>query len=283
MRDVFLIVIISCCALVALGRPVFGLLTFVCLGFLNPHSMTWSIGRTFPLSQLVGLSTIIGYFFWSEPKRFPRQREFAFLLALWCVFGVSTLFAIYPSDALVQFKQVSKILLMVVLSISLINTEQRLRSLFYVIALSLGFYGLKAGFFVITSGGSYIVWGPEESFLEANNAIGLALVMNLPLLVYLLKTETRTWLRWIMKAMFLLSYPAIICTYSRGAWLGMVTVTTVLVLRSQHRFRLLAAGGLLALFLLPAAIQLAPEQLVKRYNDLVNYKEESSAQSRFWV
>lgn len=282
MRDVILIAIISSCALVALRRPVFGLLTFVCLGFLNPHSMTWSIGRNFPLSQLVGIGTIVGYLFWSEPKRFPRQREFTLLLVLWALFGVSTVFAFYPDDALERLKAISKIFLMIVLCVSLINTEQRLRSLFYVIALSLGFYGLKAGVFVITSGGGYIVWGPEESFLEANNAIGLALVMNLPLLVYLSKTETRTWLSWIMKAMFLFSYPAIICTYSRGAWLGMIAVTTILVWRSQHRFRFLAVGGVLAIFLLPLAIQLAPEQLVKRYNDLVNYKEESSAQSRFW-
>jgi len=53
----------------------------------------------------------------------------------------------------------------------------------------------------------------------------LALVMNIPLLYYLLKTETITWLRWLIKAMLLFSFPAVVCTYSRGAWLGLAMVT----------------------------------------------------------
>src|SRR5581483_9684515 len=174
------------CALKALYQPVFGLLLFTCLGFLNPHSMTWGIGRTFPFSQLAGITTIVGYLFWSEPKRFPRQQELMLLLALWGMFGISTLFAIYPDKALTPFIRLSKILLMVFLSLSLINTDQRLHLLLRVIAFSLGFYGFKAGIFVILNGGNYLVWGPEDSFLYANNSIGLALAMNIPLLWYLL-------------------------------------------------------------------------------------------------
>src|SRR5919106_1704289 len=236
MRDVVVIAVILICSLIALGRPVFGILVFVCLGLLNPQSFTWGVARDLPLSQLVALGTIGGYVFWSEPKRFPRQRELFLLLALWGIFGFSTLFAIYPQPALTRLIFVSKILLMVFLAISLINTPQRLQWLLQVLALTLGFHGLKGGIFVILSGGEHIVWGPEGSFLEANNAIGLALAMNIPLLIYLLKTETKAWLRWVMIAMLVFSYPAILGTYSRGAWLGLAIVTLLLLLRSKHKF-----------------------------------------------
>jgi len=282
MRDLLVIGVVVICSFIALRRPVFGLLTFVCLGFLNPQSMTWTIGRTFPLSQLVGIGTIVGYLFWSEPKRFPLQRESFLLLALWGMFAVSTLFAIYPDRALDRFMHVSKILLMVFLSMSLINTEQRLHFLLRVIALSLGFYGLKGGIFTILTAGKYMVWGPDNSFLAANNAIGLALAMNIPLLFYFLKIETRPWLRWIIRAMLVFSYPAVVATYSRGAWLGLAIVTALIVLRSKHKLLLGAAAAILMIMILPVLPQFLPQRVLDRYDILVNYEEDSSAQTRLW-
>lgn len=282
MRDILVIGVVVLCSLVALRRPVFGMLAFVCLSLLNPHGMTWGIGRTFPFAQVIAIGTLVGYCFWSEPKRLPRQRESILLLALWGMFGISTLFALYPTIAFERFVFISKILLMVFLSTSLINTEQRLHLLLYVIALSLGFHGVKAGIFSLISGGNYMVFGPDQSFLAANNSIGLALAMNVPLLFYLLKIETRPWLRWIMRAMLALSYPAVICTFSRGAWLGLAAVTAVIVLQSERRFLIVAIAGLLGIVLLPFLLQRAPERLVKRYDDFANYKEEASAQSRLW-
>jgi len=282
MRDLLLIAIVILCSLVALRRPVFGILAFVCLSLLNPHSFTWGMGQTFPFAQLTAMGTIVGYLFWSEPKRFPRQREFKLLLALWGMFGVSTLLAIYPEVTYERFIYVSKILLMVFLSTSLINNEYRLQVLLRVIALTLGFHGLKSGLFAVATGGSHIVWGPENSFLYANNAIGMALTMNIPLLFYLARCEPRRWLRWLMWTMLVFSYPAVVCTFSRGAWLGLALATGLLTLKSKHRLRIIVLTGLVGLLLLPLILQRLPERVVSRYDDLVNYKEEASAQSRFW-
>jgi probable O-glycosylation ligase (exosortase A-associated) len=282
MRDLLLIAVVVLCSLIALRRPVFGMLAFVCLSLLNPHSMTWGIGRTFPFAQLTAIGTIVGYCFWSEPKRFPRQREFWLLLALWGMFGVSTLFAIEPEDALERFMHISKILLMIFLSMSLINNEHRLHLLLRVIALTLGFYGLKSGIFSVISGGSYMVWGPEGSFLAANNAIGMAMVMNIPLLFYGAKMESYWWLRWLMRVMIVFSYPAVICTFSRGAWLGLALVTWLLICKSKHRLRVMTLTGCVGFMLLPFLLSRLPDRVASRYDDLVNYEAESSAQSRFW-
>jgi putative inorganic carbon (HCO3(-)) transporter len=278
MRDILLIGAVLCCSLLALGRPVLGILLFIGLGLGGPQSMTWGVGRTFPLGQLAALGTIGGYVFWSETKKFPRQRELFLLLALWGTFGFSTLFAIYPDKAVERLVYVSKVLLMVFLSTALINTERRVHLLVRVMALSLGFYGLKTGIFAITTGGNLMVYGPEGTFLEANNAIGLALAMNVPLLVYLLKIERHPWLRRLIIAMIGFSYPAVICTFSRGAWIGLAVATALIMLKSRHKVFTIVAAGILVFLLIP----LLPERVVNRYDDLTNYQEESSAQSRFW-
>src|SRR5215813_7999529 len=282
MRDLILIILIGICSLVALRKPTFGMLVFTCLGFLNPHSMTWGIARTFPFSQLTGSCTIIGYLLWSEPKSFHFQRESLLLLGLWCVFLISTNFAFYPDQSYKYFIHVSKILLMIFLSTILINNEGRLRWLLRVITISLGLHGLKSGIFVIITGGNYVVYGPEDTFLYSNNAIGLALVMNIPLLLYLVKTENYWWLRWIMKLMLAFSYLAIICTFSRGAWIGLAIVTSMVLLRSRHKFFLVGTVAIIGIMILPVLTQIVPQRVVTRYDDLLNYDQEASAQSRFW-
>jgi probable O-glycosylation ligase (exosortase A-associated) len=203
------------------------------------------------------------------------------LVLLWIIFGITTALAIYPDRALRDFILVSKILFMIFMSMYLMHSKERLHFLVRVISLSLGYYGATGFLFVLVTGGGSIVFGPESSFLEANNMIGLALVMNLPLLAYLIKHEEKNWLRWICRAMFVASFPTIVFTYSRGAWLGLVGVAGLIALRSRYKFRLAVAAAVCLLFLLPIVVALVPERLMQRYEDLENYDTESSAQMRF--
>jgi putative inorganic carbon (hco3(-)) transporter len=282
MRDILLILLVSGGSFVALFRPVFGMLLFVFLGIINPHSMTWGIAQTIPFSQIAGSCTLLGFVLSSESKRFPPQREVSLIFALWAVFGITTAFAIHSADAIPKLILVSKILIVVILSTIIINSKERVYLLLKVIALSIGFFAAKGGIFSVLSGGSEIVYGPEHSFLAANNSIGLAMAMNVPLLVYLAKVERRSSLRRVMWAMTLLSYPAIVCTYSRGAWIGLAVATLLVFLKYKHKFVTVAAGALVVAILAPFLSQMTPSRLVQRYETLVNYEEDASAESRFW-
>ncbi len=282
MRDLLLLVFVLGGCGVALFRPFTGMLLFAFLGFFNPQSFTWGFGQTFPFSQLAAGSTILGYIASPERKALPLQREVLILLGLWIMFGISTFFAIFPNESVPKLILISKIFLMVLLATALVNTEERLHAFLRVISFSLGFYAVKGSAFVIASGGSQIVYGPENSFLNANNMIGLALAMNIPILLYLLKRETRLWLRWTIRAMVFFSYPAVIFTYSRGAWLGLAMVTALLVLKTKYKLIIVPAAGLLAVVLVTAAPLIAPGRLIQRYDSLVNYEQEKSAESRFW-
>jgi putative inorganic carbon (hco3(-)) transporter len=269
-------------SLAAVRRPSFGLLTFAFLGFVAPQSYTWGFGRTFPFSQIVAAATILGIFVSPDKKTLFIRREGFLLILLWIFFGLSTLSALYPVEAFEQFSLVSKIFLMTIVATIVINTEDKLNWLIRVVGYSLGFYGLKGGFFAIVSGGELTVWGPENSFLFANNSIGLGLAMNIPILLYLLKIEQSIWLRWVLRLSLILTYPAIVCTYSRGAWLGMVIVTVATVIKSRRKFYAIASIGIVALAFEIFVSPIAPERLQDRYDTLVNYQEDASAQSRFW-
>ena len=283
MRDVVLVVIVLVLFAVSLRRPFVGAVSFLGCGILNPGSFTWAASEWFHISQLLAIGTLIGYLVSSEPKRFPHQREVLLLLALWGIFGFSSIFAIFPERAVVHFTRISKIFFMLFVSMSLINTEYRLHLLLRVIAFSLGFFALKGGIFFITTGGQQMVWGPENSFLEANNSIGLALAMNVPLLFYLAKSETKRWLRLLIWAMIVFSYPAVIGTFSRGAWLGLAAASVLVLLRSQRKVLTVSVAALLIVMALPFWHYFTSRRIQNRYEELVNYEEDTSAQSRFWT
>ncbi len=73
-------------------------------------------------------------------------------------------------------------------------------ALVWVIALSLGFYGVKGGIFTVITGGGYQVRGPGASFIGGNNEIGLALAMTVPLLFFLSRHATASISAWLLAA-----------------------------------------------------------------------------------
>jgi putative inorganic carbon (HCO3(-)) transporter len=278
MRDLVLIGIVGLCCLGSSVKPVFGMLCFVFFGILNPHSFTWGMARTFPASYCIALCTLAGYALWFRPKRLPLTRESIIMLCLWALFFLTTLYANYPDSAADALKKVSKVLLMVFLSMSMLCTRERVRWLMRIIAVAMGIHALRGGIFFFSTGGQQIVFGPEDTFLEGNNSFGLALAMNVPLLYFLAQTESSRWFRWTLRAMLVFSAPAIIGTFSRGAWLGLTAGLALIVLRSKHKLLLVPLGAVACIVALP----LLPEKVQNRYEDLVNYEEESSAQSRLW-
>ncbi len=284
MRDsLLLVMIIGCCAL-AVRNPYLGVLSYVGLGLFSPHSFAWGFARTIPMAQLVVIATFIGIFLFKPKMVFPRERELKILIALFLMFCVSTIFAVNWDEATSKFIEVCKIFLMVGVVVLLINTRERLWWLLRVMALCLGFFGLKGGIWAILTGGQELVYGPEESFLYANNAIGLALGMNLPILFYLFRVEPRKWLKYVFLVMFVFSYPAIICTFSRGAWLGAVLASILMLWYTRYKFFWLISGGVLAVIMSVSmvALDVVPEAIQKRFDQLVHYEEEGSAQSRLW-
>ena len=63
----------------------------------------------------------------------------------------------YPDLAWFKWQQVAKILLMIFVSLILMQSQERLKQLVWVIAMSLAFYGVKGGIFTIANGGVFHV------------------------------------------------------------------------------------------------------------------------------
>ena len=124
---------------------------------------------------------------------------------------------------------------MVLITFWVVSTRDELHKLAWVLAASIGYYGIKGGTFTILTGGSYKVWGPEGSFIADNNSLALAIIMVVPLFRYLQLHSVNRWVRRGCMAAMLLCVAAAVGSYSRGALLGLGAMGAFLWLKSPNK------------------------------------------------
>lgn len=276
LRDLLITMVVFGAVPFIVTRPYLGVLMWSWIGYMNPHRLTWSFAYSFPFAQVIGVATLVGLLFSREPKRIPWNGVSVLLLILTLWMAVTTLFALYPGSAWDQLAKVLKIQVMVFVTMMVVNSEDRIRGLVWVIALSLGFYGIKGGLFAVRTGGEYTVMGPAQTFIGGNTALALALIMALPLLRFLHLTAERTWLRWGLAGAMVLTGLAIIATYSRGAFLAAACMLVFLWLKSRYKVAL----ALALLILVPVGLGFMPQKYFDRLETIVHYQQDDSAQGR---
>jgi putative inorganic carbon (hco3(-)) transporter len=273
MRDLLLLASMLYLVPVAVVRPWVGILAWFWISYFVPHSFTWGFGRRLPVAALVGGATLLGFLFTRERKPLPGTWSVMLMFLFAVHMTLTTMLAFNPGLAWVKWNWIAKGFLMTFVTMCLFQDVVRLRSLYMVPAICLGLLGLKGFLWVVRTGGGSRVFGPELSFFADNNEFGLAVCMALPLMLYLARDETRTWVKRLLHVLFSVSIVAVLFTYSRGAFLGLATLLGVLIWRSPWRMRF-AAGVLVAGLIV---VPLAPQALKDR---IVSIQAQESAETR---
>jgi putative inorganic carbon (hco3(-)) transporter len=276
MRDIVLTLVIFATLPFILWRPYIGVLVWTWIGFMNPHRLTWSFAYDMPFAMIVAVATLAGLLMSREPKKIPWTRESILLLVFLAWTLITTIDAIYADLAWPHLNQFWKILLMVYVTMMLMQSKERIDQLVWVIALSIGFYGVKGGIFTIVHGGVYHVRGPEGSFIGGDNEMGLALIMTIPLLRYLQLTAQSGWLRAGLTAAMLLCAVATVGSLSRGALVGLASMGVFLWLKSRNKI----FTGMMAVAAIVIVVMVMPQQWYDRMATIRDYETDQSALGR---
>jgi len=276
MRDLFVAAIIFGLLPMVLKRPQIGIYLWCWISYMNPHRLAYGFAMTFPWAYTIAIATLMGMFFSKEPKRILWTRETILMLVLlgWAV--ITSMNAFFPVLAWEQWVKFFKILLMTFVTIMVITNRERLTGVFWMIAVSMGFYGIKGGIFTILNGGAYRVQGPADTFIGGNNEMALALVMTVPIIAYLRIQEKRHWLKLGLTGAMLLTAISAIGSQSRGALVGMVAMGLFLWLKSSNKFM----TGLLMVIAVGAISSIMPQEWYDRMNTTKTYEQDESAQGR---
>jgi probable O-glycosylation ligase (exosortase A-associated) len=277
MRDVIFTLVVLGLIPACFRRPFIGLVVFSWLAYMRAQDLTWGFARDKRWSLYIAIVTVAGFLAGKRQKLFVGDLRCWAMLVLLALVGLGILLSRNPDP--VQFSRYTefcKIVGVALFTTAVVKTREHLRVLLWVIALSLGFYGVKSGLAGIVDLGRVAILRGPGGMLADNNDFSLALGMAVPMLLHIGLSEKRE----ILRRAFLLAVPLTVITvgltHSRGGFLALAAGSAVLVWRSRNRVGGFALMGLTVV----AGVLLAPESLKERIGSIANYEEDGSANAR---
>lgn len=280
MRDLALALIIAWLLVRTFRRTDYGAYLWAWLSLMNPHKMSYGFAYGMPWAQATAAVTLLCLPFSKQRRAFPLNGGIVALLLLWGWMVITSIFSINPTDMVLErFIFVSKIYLMLLVTLMLVHGRKNIETLLWVVMGSLAFFGVKGGLFTIATGGSYRVWGPPESMLEENNALAVALLVVMPFVYYLRHTAQQRWLRSALAVAMLLLGASVLGSQSRGALLALLAMAFVLGAKSKYPVRFSFA----LLVFIGLGIAFMPDSWTQRMDTIQNYSDDNSAMSRLYT
>ncbi|MBI5329053.1 MAG: putative O-glycosylation ligase, exosortase A system-associated [Betaproteobacteria bacterium] len=258
-----------------------GIYLWTWISLMSPHTMQWGRTSGIPFSMIIAGSTLAALFTSKDPRQRIWSPEMTLILIHLAWVGMTTYFAINASGAWKEFDRFWKIQLFTVLAVALLTDRDKLDKFIWIVAASIGFYGVKGGIFTILTAGNSRVWGPAGSFIEGNNEMAMANLMVLPLFFYLLGIQKNEWIKRGIVLSIALNVFSIIGSQSRGAMLGMLAIGGFFWLKSRSKVKslllVLILGGTVASFM--------PQAWWDRMNTVKTHDQDASAMGRInaWV
>jgi probable O-glycosylation ligase (exosortase A-associated) len=248
MREAALIGIVAAICVVALVKPRIGLLGYTWFALMRPDALSWSVGR--PYSLCLAACTLIGSVIYLP--RFvrivtnPISRGLVLLLV---PLTISADLAVDPSLSWPSWNYFIRIVVMALLIVVFVDEEKQLRTLLFIVAVSIGFLGLKLGLYGFLVGRAEYMDDLEGTLMSDNNMLALALAMVVPLCWYGRSMVQSRLLRLTCLVLMFGSIAGIVMTNSRGGALSLGAVLVVIALRANRK---LAAVAVILICTAPA-------------------------------
>jgi probable O-glycosylation ligase (exosortase A-associated) len=277
IRDLVLFAIAAGAIPFILRHPWMGVLFSAWFGLMSPHRLTWGPAYDFRFVLWLAVLTLIGMLVTRDERRWKAGVEVYLLIGFIAWYSLTTVFAFNPDRALPALERAVKIQVLVFLTLILFNSKRQLELLVWTIGLSIGFYGLKGGLYTLRTGADVgRVWGPAGSFIEDNNAVGLALVLAIPYLYYLFGETQNRWVKVGLLGVMGTSVVAAVGTYSRGTFLAILAMGFWLWWKSRHKLLF----GFALVLTVPLLLAFLPGKWEDRMRSITEYQQDSSAMGR---
>lgn len=237
-------------------------LTFVCLYvftmilYLRPYELFPALASFKFMAYYSGIVTLVVYVitqFALEGNLTARPREVSMALLVGLGALLSIPFAIDPNEAWMEFNEFAiKMVLIFLVLVNVLRTELRMRLLFWLVLgvsiyLSLNVISdYRAGVFTIGAAetNTQRVGGAIKGLFDNSNDLALHLVTMLPIAIALGIEKGGVFRKLLYFGIGALMISAIVITFSRGGFLGLIAVTLVLVRKLARRNRPAALAAL---------------------------------------
>ncbi len=264
MRDLAFSLVLAALSAISLVNPFAGLLSWGWISFSLPSSSVWGFATLIPVNLIIAVTTIIGWLLSSGRIALRVDRTLVLLLMLAFVIIISTAFSLSHDASMPKFKEYMINFSFMVMILICLTTKIRIDAFIWMMVLCIGYYALKGGIAFLMSGGAYRFEGPVGTAIGDNNHLAAAFLLAIPLMNYLRIHAASALVRKGLASLLVLTVLAVMCTQSRGGFIGLVVLAGAFWWMSGRRISHVAAA--LAIATLVAA--LASENLVSRLQSI---------------
>ncbi len=279
-RDIIVAVTVLALLPKAFTKPFFGLLLYTFLAYMRPQDLCWGFAKPIRYSFYCALLMYSGWFV-HETRKFTRwSTPTRWLLAFIVCLTISLINSKNRNVEDRQFEKyfdLLKVFLVTFFTVGMVDDKDRLRKILWVITLSFGFFGVKYGLHGVLRGGR-ILQGPGGMLLD-NNDLSLALVMTMPLLFFMGRNADKRWQRRLCNVAVALTCVAIVCTLSRGGFLGMCLAALLIFNKLRRSLLPWFFAGAIAC----AVPFVLPDDAKERLATLQAPEEDGSAAGRLYA
>jgi putative inorganic carbon (hco3(-)) transporter len=276
VRDLFLLGIVVAIIPFAVRHTWVAVLLWTWISTMNPHKLAYGFAYTAPFAAVAASAALISIAFSHKSLKLSMTAPVRALVLFVIWMCITTAFAFNLEQSWTQLVKILKIQLMTLVALAALRERKHIELFIWVNVLSIGFYGVKGGFFTIVTGGNSRVWGPSGGFIEGNNEIALAMIMAIPLMNYLRIVATRAWVRHGLLAAMLLTVFAAIGTQSRGALIALAAMGFFLWVRSNQK----VVSGIVVAVLSITVVAFMPATWEQRMSTIQTYEQDGSAMGR---
>src|SRR5665213_485625 len=159
MRDLALGSVLAGLIAYGLLHPWIGIMGWTWVSIMNPHAYTWHLS-SMPVAAALAGSTLLGILITRDRRQFFLTRETTVLMLFMLWMCITLPFSFHLEQSLPLWSRVMKIDFMVLVSMVVLHSRKQITTFAWVLAGSIGFYGVKGGLFTLATAGNYRVWGP---------------------------------------------------------------------------------------------------------------------------
>jgi O-antigen ligase/polysaccharide polymerase Wzy-like membrane protein len=265
-------------AVISLRKPVIGLFIYVGFSVLRPEAIWGWAGSMHDMSDIVAYPLLLGWAFqgfgsWS----FGRGKSIVaciLLFAVWSIFSAGQ--AIDTAVSWWGLTEFAKTLLPFLVGVTMIKTEKEARQLLWIIVL-------MQTYVCIDMNRTYL-GGYNRAFAEGfggmdNNSFGISLVTTVGASLGLFLSVERRWQKIMFGLGTLLIMHTVMLTFSRGAFVGLLSVGLMALVVLPKRPKYIGAVVLAA----AVGLYFTGPELAERLGTTFVPREmrDASAESRF--
>jgi probable O-glycosylation ligase (exosortase A-associated) len=278
MRDIPLLLGFAAMLPMIMMRPHVGVLAWCWTALLVPNVYVYGIATGVRFNFWIAIFTLLAWMMSKEAKRVPMNTT-AILLTCYLAWGtLSTLLTISPdsSTTWVEWEKFIKTITLALVVVALMRTETRIKAVLFAVALSLGFDGVIEALKFILSGGGHKIWGPGTSIIADNNHFAVAIIMTIPIMIYLYMQSRNFIVRSSAIVGILLLTVTVIGTGSRGGVIGVVALAAWIFITAKKKLRFVIMAAVIGV----VALSFAPAQWHARMSTIETADQDASFMGR---